>query len=145
MKFNWGHGIFLGITAFIVFILFMVFSATQIDYDLVSEDYYDQEIAYEDHIRAVENTNTLTTEMLLETSEGHVILQLPQELRQEGATATVHFFRADNATNDFILAMENTNTVLSVPFSDLIKGEYTVKVTCTMQDKQYYFERAVVI
>ena len=50
MKLNWGHYIVIGFIGFVILILFMVFRSYQHNNDLVSEDYYAEEIAFQDVI-----------------------------------------------------------------------------------------------
>ena len=47
---NWGWKIALGYGCFVAFILFMVYSANQVDFQLVTPDYYSAEIAFQDQI-----------------------------------------------------------------------------------------------
>ena len=55
MKFNWGVGIFTFYGLFVVFILALVFRSSQENYDLVTEDYYQQEIRFEEVINKRNN------------------------------------------------------------------------------------------
>ena len=47
MKFNWGTGIVIFITQFVVSMSAMVFKASQQNVDLVTEDYYEKELAFQ--------------------------------------------------------------------------------------------------
>ncbi|WP_338039248.1 FixH family protein [Maribacter litopenaei] len=58
MKFNWGTGIVLAFIGFIGFILFFVVRMStdnRANHDLVTEDYYRQELAYQKEIDAQNN------------------------------------------------------------------------------------------
>lgn len=48
MKFNWGTGITIFIVLFVVSMSAMVFKASQQNVDLVTEDYYEKELAFQD-------------------------------------------------------------------------------------------------
>ena len=50
---NWGNKIAFAYTGFVVFMLGMVYLAVNQDFDLIHEDYYDREIAYQDEIDAL--------------------------------------------------------------------------------------------
>lgn len=55
MKFNWGHGIVLLMIGFVVFIATLVYGTFQERVDLSSEDYYQQEVDYDDEKTSLEN------------------------------------------------------------------------------------------
>ncbi len=53
MKFNWGTGIVLAFIGFIGFIMYFIVSMhtdTKYDHDLVTEDYYKQELEFQNDI-----------------------------------------------------------------------------------------------
>ena len=52
---NWGKGIFIFYSLFVVAILSVVYFAFTQEVNLVSEDYYQQEIAYESQIERIKN------------------------------------------------------------------------------------------
>ena len=50
MKINWGTGLVIGMVLFIAFIMFMVITMMtdkKYSHDLVTEDYYQKEIVYQ--------------------------------------------------------------------------------------------------
>ena len=62
MKFNWGTGIVLAFIAFISFIMYFVISMNtdkSLDHDLVNEDYYKQELEFQNDIDKEKNAKTL--------------------------------------------------------------------------------------
>ena len=66
MKFNWGTGIVLAFIGFISFIMYFVVNMNtdkKLDHDLVTEDYYKQELKYQNDIDKEKNAKTLTTNL----------------------------------------------------------------------------------
>ena len=62
MKINWGTAIVVAFVGFISFIMYFVISMStdkKFDHDLVTEDYYQQELKYQDDINKVENAKKL--------------------------------------------------------------------------------------
>ncbi|MCB9190933.1 MAG: FixH family protein [Flavobacteriales bacterium] len=55
---GWGTRITLFYGSFVAFMLFMVVMAVQQDFDLVADNYYEQEIAYQDRIDQMNNANS---------------------------------------------------------------------------------------
>ena len=55
MKFNWGTGIFISIIIFFIAIFIFLYIAFTNENDLVENDYYPQEIEYQNRIDKVQN------------------------------------------------------------------------------------------
>ncbi len=63
IKWNWGKGIVLGMLAFMSFILYMVITMStskKYSHDLVTNEYYAKEMAYQTEIDAEANTKNLS-------------------------------------------------------------------------------------
>ena len=77
MKFNWGTGIVLAFIGFISFILYFVITMStnkKYDHDLVTDDYYKQELEYQSDINKEKNAKTLNQNLnWKKTDEGLVI------------------------------------------------------------------------
>lgn len=53
MKLNWGTGVMMALGAFILAMGYTIYLTTQNDYELVNEDYYQQELEYDAVYRAM--------------------------------------------------------------------------------------------
>ena len=58
---NWGVKITLSFIAFVLIMITMVMISMRQDVNLVADDYYKQEIAYESQIERIKNTNNLAS------------------------------------------------------------------------------------
>lgn len=74
---NWGKGIIVALSLFVGFILFLVITLMRQDVDLVSEDYYKQEIDYEARIQKEQNGLNNAAKIELIEQEAYVVVQLP--------------------------------------------------------------------
>ena len=63
MKFTIGHAITIVFISFTVYILSFVYRSFTNEVDLVAEDYYAQEIAYQDRIDHIANAKHLAGEI----------------------------------------------------------------------------------
>ena len=70
MNLNWGHGIVATIVAFVLMMSFMVYKAVGESFDLVSPDYYAQEIAYQGKIDKLNRSAKLTEKIQVSTKIG---------------------------------------------------------------------------
>ncbi len=141
---NWGQRLALALTCFIGFILFMVISSHSIESDLETEDYYEQEITYQDRIDAKANTASLEDVFTVDQSEEFIAISFPEDFK-EGVSGQVHLFRPNNADLDLKLSIPDNSKHISIPKSKIKTGQYELKITCDVQGSQYYFEQDITV
>jgi len=79
-KLNWGVGIVITIACFIGFIMFFVIKMStdkKYDHDLVTEEYYKQELAYQDQIDAQQNSARLVKNIQVEVNAEGIQIMFP--------------------------------------------------------------------
>jgi hypothetical protein len=141
-KWNWGTGIIFVYTGFVVFMLGMVYLCTRQHFDLVTKDYYEEELKYQQVIDGMNNEKALGKATAIVMGSDQVTVTLPMTtIDGEGF---VIFYKPDNAKFDKKYALEG-KTAVQVPLKDLAKGIYKVKASREHQGKPYYNEQSVYI
>ena len=133
---NWGTRIAIGYGGFVVFIMALVVMAFQQDFDLVADDYYEQEIAYQGRIDQMENANSDGQKVNITKGNSGYELAFSEKAEE----VKVHFFRPSDDTKDVLLEEAAVESVLTVPSNQLIAGKYLVKVEWTANGKTYFQE-----
>ncbi|MGA9239775.1 FixH family protein [Robiginitalea sp.] len=143
MKFNWGTGIFLSFVAFIVFILYFVvlsFRDPQSNHDLVTEDYYQQELKYQQDLDAADNLNKTGWQLqVAKTSEG-LSVRFPETLAPEKIKGTVSLYRPSNKQLDFKTPIQLSERQLLIPKSRLLDGRWDIRIEWTYEGKPYLYQ-----
>jgi hypothetical protein len=139
IKWHWGTKIFLAYGLFVVFMLSMVYLCTQQHYDLVTPDYYAQELKYQEVIDGQKNLEASGKKVLINATQNLVTVQLPMDIAE--GKAEFKFYRPDNASLDFSMAINEGNSVM-VPASKFKTGVYKVKSTWMHDGKRYYDEQS---
>jgi nitrogen fixation protein FixH len=141
MKLNWGQSIALAMLAFMIFILSFVyktFTNKSYDHHLVSEQYYKDEINYQQEIDAVANAMRLTENVkLVKTQKGLEII-FPTEVK--GITGTIGFQRPSNTKLDLNLPVKLESSKVFISKDQLVNGLYNVKIWWKGNDTQYLFK-----
>lgn len=138
MKLNWGHGITIFITGFILFMGFLVYKTFTIDFDLVAEDYYAKELAYEDRMAQMSNVRDLGETPTVELTSEQVIISLPESQR-EASTGTLHFYSPADKSSDREFTFEaDKNGVFYVNADQLPAQYYEVRVQWTNSGSNYF-------
>jgi nitrogen fixation protein FixH len=146
MKFNWGKGLAVVFFIFAVGILIMVRISMNREVDLVSDDYYQQELRHQDQIESQRRSNELSELPSIRVSQGAVSLRLPRMFSPDSASGTLTFYRPADQHKDFVVALklDSSNTQF-VPTSSLQKGLWRIKVRWAQHHQDYYHEEAFVI
>lgn len=126
---NWGWRIALFLTLFISFILYMVIYSFGRTNDLVSEDYYNQEIQYQKNIDAQENALSLAKEVKIVSLEEKIVLSFPYSFDSNIEKGDISFYRPDNALLDRSFPMnleeDNSQTLLK---KNIASGFYKITI-----------------
>lgn len=145
-KLNWGVMIAIFYSAFVLVLIAFLFYSRTVKFDLVSEDYYDQEIKYQDRIDKIIRAKSLKQQLELETFKEAIMLQYPSYMNRSELTGKIHFYRPSDKNLDFFItvAVDSSNKQI-VPTSNLKSGLWNLKVEWAKSDSTFYNEFAIVL
>ncbi len=141
---NWGKSIVLVFIAFAGFIGTMVYLMTRERIDLVRDDYYQDEIAYQQHIDRVNRTSTNKAlfAMTYQSDQQQVSFVLPDSLQK----ATITFYRPADRLADFNVEVASPNPVRkTVSTAKMAKGYWRVQLAWSDGRRDYYKENDLFI
>lgn len=139
---NWGKGIIVALALFVGFILFLVITLMRQDVDLVSEDYYKQEIDYEARIQKEQNGLNSTAKIKIVDQKSFVIIQLPDSIAL--TNVLVNLKRPNDEKLDKSFKIEGTKTFM-LPKASLEKGKYDLTIEYTMNQKDCLLQQKIII
>lgn len=142
MRINWGVRLIILYSSFVVFMLFMVYKCTRQHYDLVSGDYYEKELKYQEVIDGSNNLEALNRKVVIDNTGDTCYIRIPVNASLD-AKGEVFFYRPSNAAGD--LRLQITANEAAVPRAKLYAGLYKVKSAWTAGDKKYYDEQTLVV
>lgn len=135
------------VAAFVFFGLFigsLVVICVREDINLVSKDYYQQELNHQDKMVRQVNANQLEEKPHLSFENNAVKLLFPFSSTIEKGQLKVMRPSDDRLDQQFELsAMEGDSQLF--PLKVWEKGLYRVSLTWTMEGKDYYFEQVMVL
>ncbi|MCP4975145.1 MAG: FixH family protein [Maribacter sp.] len=146
MKINWGTGIVLAFIGFIGFILFFVVKMsldTRANHDLVTEEYYKEELAYQKEIDAETNANNLSSKLKIRKTPEGLIVKFPENIDLKKIKGKVSLYRPSDKHLDFNLPISLSNTHLLIPDKRLLDGRWDIKIAWEYQDKPYLFKKSI--
>ena len=141
---NWGVRITLSFIVFAGIIFTMVFISMNQRVNLVAEDYYKQEIEYEDQIDRIRNTNSLSSkpEIQMDVGSKQVIIKFPEELKGRLKDGHVLLFRPSDSRLDkrFQLDLDDSG-IQKISMKGQIGGLWKAKLYWQDYDLEYYDEK----
>lgn len=138
---DWGKGILLTIIGFVALIITMVVISVRMDgIELVTENYYEEEIKFQDQIDKENSALNLDREVIsYDAASKTILLDLPN-----GATGKLQLFRPSDSTLDEVLSFTATEEgKTAIPVYKLKSGYWKFQLNWTDGEKDYYEEKKI--
>ena len=130
-KFSPVHGIIIALGSFMVFIvtLITVFPMGKQNAELITNDYYEDELVYQEVIDAKNLASKLDKKPTLETSKAGLKIHFPEEIVIDNKTVDFLLFRTEDSNLDINkeVILDATNS-FTIPAKVLVDGNYTLKL-----------------
>jgi hypothetical protein len=143
---RWG---FLTAAFYIVFVIVMVSVvvwSTGHRVDLVDEDYYDKELAYQDHIDKLDRTNRLKKQPEITYNEDLIVVKFPDEFEYYEINGKINYFRPSDKDLDFTEHFEpDSSNIYARDSYGMAKGWWRIKLDWEAGDSTYYNEQEIFI
>lgn len=147
MKINWGTGIVLAFIGFISFIMYFVISMStnkSIESDLVTEDYYSQELEFENDLNKQKNAQHLKQDVTWKRAQEGLIITFPNDMEPSKITGNVFLYRPSNKQLDFESSISLSENHLLIPDKRLLDGRWNIKVDWQYDGNSYVFKNEIV-
>ncbi len=142
-KFTWGHGIVLALGTFIIFILSMIFyfTSTWKNSELITDDYYEEELAYQDVIDAKTLANQLPEKPKYIQDVTGIRIIFPADINNSNTKLRIDLHRAEDQKLDVIreMTLDSQNSIF-IPAAILAKGNYVLRVHWEKEAKDYQID-----
>jgi len=145
-KISWGTGIVIGIIVFVVISITMTVIFMTQDVSLVSDNYYEKSLSYQEEIDKQSRTNSLDDQVKINFNGEIINILFPVEYLNNNISGEIYFYRPSDSKLDFKMPLdlnEEGNQMILV--KDFEKGFWRVKLNWTMNGNGYYNEKAITI
>lgn len=141
-KFNWGHGVMLGLAAFILFILTLIFLADESG-DLVSDEYYEDSLVFQElGIDARNRVSALKEKPAVKKQANGYSVIFPEQIKPD--SGQVYMMRGAFKKDDIILPLElNSRNSILIPAAKMKAGEYDLSLSWYTEGKPYLMKQTL--
>lgn len=143
LKFSWGTGIVIAMLSFMIFILSFVYKAVALDeyqHELVSEDYYKDELHYQEEIDKLNKAGKLNQDILVRNSDQGVYISFPKAIDASSIKGEITFQRLSNEKLDFTEPIRLSGHEQLIPAEKLVSGKWIIKIDWKTGNDEYLFK-----
>ena len=145
MKMNWGYKILIVYLVFVMGMLTLVYMSSMENKDLVSENYYEEEIKYQHIIDESANTASLSSEPVINRNKNIVNITFPAEFTHEKTDGDWVLYYAADKSKDVQGKLNVVNGKYSIELPDFATGTYQLKLNWRAAEKKYYYEKVITL
>ncbi|RRQ47165.1 FixH family protein [Chryseobacterium sp. SC28] len=138
-KLNWGHGLAIALGCFILFILFLIFifPIGKQNAEMVSDNYYEEELNYQEVIDAKNNAAKLEKIPSYQATREGILMTFPETIKADDNKVNFILFRTDDANLDVKKEVTLQHNTFLIPKKVISKGSYTLKIKWKENKKPY--------
>ncbi|RCU44094.1 nitrogen fixation protein FixH [Chryseobacterium lacus] len=142
-NFTWGHGIVVALGSFMIFILSLIwyFTSTWKNSELITDNYYEEELAYQNVIDAKNKATNLKELPVYHQNESGISVTFPSEINNSNSKFRIDLHRAEDQKLDIIREMElDQRNSIFIPAKVLAKGNYVLRVMWKKDNEEYQID-----
>jgi len=145
MKLNWGHKIAIVYTLFVGFMIFMLVLSMQEDHELVTQDYYEQELQVQKRIEASRNLGDAGLDVQITPSNGELIIMVKGIEAPQNTKGIVNLYKPDDSSLDesIGLNLDESGGMIIKPKGK--QGVYTVSLDFEIDGVPFYREKDILL
>lgn len=143
----WPASIIGFFTVAIIFLGSFVVWAMRQREDLVSVDYYEREVRYQQRLDSMNRSHALATQVVVtfDPAQQVILVTLPAD-ETRGATGRVHLYRPSDSRLDRELPLAlNPEGVQRFDVKDMATGLWKVRVIWNVAGKEYFLDQPVIV
>ena len=142
---SWGNKLIVVFIVFAILIGTLVYKCTQANFELVTKDYYGDELKFQDQIDGVNNANKISS-VVIDQAGADLSIQLPKELNGKKIDGQAWFYCPNNSVNDRRIPLNiNSEGEMLIAKSELAKTKYLLKLSWNAGNEKFYDEQNIEI
>lgn len=141
MKISWAYKILVVYLLFVAGIMFLVFKANGERYDLVTENYYEAEVKYQDVIDQKQRVAALSAPPGFEYNGRQLRIQFPPDFNGKILQGELYLYRPSDAKKDFRQSFTVSDNQYTIELPPTVSGMYDIKLSWQAGGQTYFLEK----
>jgi hypothetical protein len=144
-KINWGTGIAIFYTLFVVVMVSAVVMSSRMGVDLVQEQYYDADIAYESFRQKRANAEDLDKTPAVSVHHKSQFINIDFDNMWSEVEGTIQLYCPSDDDSDITYKIKLEEGQMNLPIGELKKGRWKVLLNWDGDGTSYYTENNIMI
>ncbi|MEZ4909746.1 MAG: FixH family protein [Saprospiraceae bacterium] len=145
MKFNWPVALVLFFVLFIGTLVFILIKSRQYDHSLVIDDYYNQDIHYQEHYDKVKNMTNLTENVKIShDNANHELSIIFPSGNDKHGDIILYNPLSKHLDKKYSFDIQG-DSIYKIPTDNLKTGRWKIKLDWKQNSQNYYFEEEIVL
>lgn len=123
----------------------MVVRANDQKIDLVSNNYYEEELKYQDRIEEMTRVKNLSEPVKVNVEGSQLFIIFPKEFNGTKINGNVHVYYPADEKKDISFAFNTENNLITHELKAGNKGMYVIKLSWMSHNTSYYTEQNIFI
>lgn len=140
---NWGTKILIVYIAFITGILLMVFKSSSQKTDLVTTDYYEKELKYQDKINDMNRVSALSAPIEYGLKKDSLVIRFPKDFAGKRLVGEAVLYCPADENKDIKKRFSIQDELLQILIPPASKGLYELHLSWQDGGVTYYFEKKI--
>ena len=143
---SWPIGLTIVFIVFFLYLIGFIILSLMNRTDLVTEDYYEEEVVYQNQIERIERSQALKQSVKLNHNPSNqtIELQFPSEFKADSIAGSILFFRPSDAKQDQVHPIRlNDEGIQTLDVKNLSRGMWRVKIFWHAGGEEYYDEKTL--
>ena len=141
---SWGNKLMLVFIAFAALITTLVYKAVNTKFELVSKDYYKDELRFQDQIDAAKNSAAIAN-VIFSQNESSVYIQFPPEFNTKKIDAKIWFYCKADGNRDKKFEINTSSASVVINKKQIFKGNFEIKITWFANGKNFYNAESITV
>lgn len=143
-KLNWGHGIAVFLVIFLVINVAVVLYTFNQDVELVTDNYYEKELKYEDQLIQERRGMNLPDSLKIDLDNLNLVIDYPPSLLKQTIQGNIHLFRPDQKKFDYNIKIESDSTGKQIiNMTGKAPGKWKISVALNDGNLDYLFKKDI--
>lgn len=135
---NWGKGLALAMIAFAGMLAYFLVLAARNPEPLIAENYYAQELGFQDRIDAGSRALALSSAVNIEATRDRIIVTFPDDVKDKALAGTLLLLHAQEKDNDRSVVIRGATAGRFEEAITLRPGRYLAQFEWTADTMRYY-------
>ncbi len=145
---EWPIGIAVVLLLFLTFLIGSLVVLSGQKFDLVTRDYYEKGLAYQQRIDAIQRTQAIPYALTIQFNKSTktLVFRFAPQFQDKPLRGKIYFYRPSDATQDkYVDLPTNLTGDFTVPVATFAPGKWRIKTEWEVAGQTYYYETIIYI